>query len=154
MARKSTFVKASGDIQKLPSFRKWIKKLGKKSFVVNCVGGGSQINNAFKKKGRKKKPHGPLGRELKTWKDRQLARDILENNRIRLEDNLAKEGIMANVMIPVFDLGSVLCHANADLVLMLAYNGFDTLFAVTTKSRLEKKKKLFAPYPKIKVIAF
>ena len=154
MARKNIFIKASGDIQKLEKFRRLIRRLSKKGFVVIGAGGGSQINNAFKKKGYKQKPHGPAGRELKKFKDRQLARDILENNQVRLQDKLDKDGIKANVMIPVFDFQSVLCHANGDLLLLLAYNGFDTLFAVTTKSRLEKKKKQFAPFPKIKVIAF
>jgi acetylglutamate kinase len=126
----------------------------KESFVVICVGGGTQINEAFKKAGLDVGTHGPLGRETKSFRERQLARDILEENQARLQDRLAKERIVATVIIPVLDVGSVLCHVNGDQFVRTVYLGFDNLFIVTTPDRIEKKKLEFADLPKVQVMAF
>ena len=107
----------------------------------------------FEKRGIAQMPHGPLGRELETFEDRQAARDILEKNQVELQDLLAEKNISASVIIPVLDIGTVLCHINGDQFLQMAYLGYDRLFAVTTSDRLEKKKKQFADFPKIEVIA-
>jgi hypothetical protein len=150
MSRKTVLVKVSGDIYTSPVFiNKIIKQLSKKYFVVICVGGGTQINKMF----GTKIPHGPLGRELATFKDRQDARNILENNQVKLQDILAEKRIPASVIVPVFEIGTVLCHVNGDKFLEMAYLGYDILFVVTTPDRLEKKEKEFAHLPKIKVIA-
>ncbi len=153
MSRKNCLVKVSGDMLSDNVFQ-WIKKLSKKYFVVVCVGGGTQISKAFKKSGLPVGDFGLLGRELKTFPERQLARDILEKNQVRIQDRLDKIGACVGAVIPALDIGTVLCHVNGDQFLLTAYHGFDILYAVTTPQRIPQKKKLFAPYPKIKVVGF
>jgi len=154
MSRKSVFVKVSGDLCLLPEFVARIEKIAREYFVVICVGGGTQINKGFEKAGIALEEYGPLGRETKTFEERQLARDILEVNQARLQDHLAKEKITATVIIPVLDIGSVLCHVNGDQMVRTCYLGFDHLFVMTTPDRLEQKKKDFAGLPKVQVLSF
>lgn len=122
--------------------------------MVVCVGGGTQINEAFKKAGIEIGKHGPLGRETKSFEERQLARDVLEFNQARLQDKLAKEGITATVTIPVIDVGSVLCHVNGDQMVKTVYLGFDDIFIITTLERREAKAKEFKDLPKVQVLSF
>lgn len=154
MARQTAFVKVSGDLCTSEEFIAGLAKLCKNFFVVVCVGGGTQINEAFREAGIKTGTHGPMGRETKSFIERQLARDILERNQVELQDLLAEQGIVATVMIPVLDIGSVLCHVNGDQMLRTAYLGFDRLFVVTTPDRREKKQKEFTGLPKIQVLSF
>jgi len=58
------------------------------------------------------------------------------------------------VIIPVLDIGSVLCHVNGDIFALTAYQGFDKIYILTLQSREEQKKKELAMYPKISVISF
>jgi hypothetical protein len=131
---------------------RWVKKLCQKYFVVICVGGGAQINRAFQKAGLPVRKFGPLGRESKTLLEKQVARAALERNQSAVQDRLAALGIHASVVIPVVEVGTVICHVNGDQHVLTAYNGFDAIFVVTTKERVAKKQAQFAPYPKIKVI--
>jgi acetylglutamate kinase len=133
---------------------RWIKELNQEYFIVVCVGGGTQINEAFAAAGLPVREFGPLGRETDNLKEKQLARDILEKNQAEIQDRLADLGIHASVVIPVIEVGTVLCHVNGDQFILAAYHGFDVLYVVTTKDRVEKKKSFFAPYKKIQVIGF
>lgn len=132
----------------------WIKKLSKKYYVVVCVGGGTQITEGFARANLPGGTFGPLGRELQTFEERQLARDILEKNQLGLQDRLAGIGANVDVVIPVLDIGDVLCHVNGDQFIITAYFGFDILYVVTTHERANKKKEFFALYPKIKIKGF
>lgn len=152
--RQTAFVKVSGDLCSSQEFIAGISKLARQFFVVICVGGGTQINEAFEKAGIKTGPHGPLGRETRTFKERQLARDILEQNQAELQDALAAQGIVATVTIPVLEIGSVLCHVNGDQMVRTVYLGFDRIFVITTKDRIEKKKKEFQDLSKVEVLCF
>ena len=154
MSRKNCLVKFSGDVFLRDDVLNWIKVLTDEYFVVICVGGGTQINEAFAKKGFPVGNHGPLGRETKGFGERQLARDVLELNQCELQGKLAELGIHASVVIPVIDIGKVFCHVNDDLFTLIAYHGFDAIYVVTTDDRVSKKEELFAPYEKIKVIGF
>ena len=118
-----------------------------------CVGGGSQINEEFQRRGIEI-DFGPLGRETKNFPERQLARDILERNQAKVQDLLAENGINAVVVIPVLNIGSVLCHVNGDVYTRAAYLGFDKLFVVTGEARKADKEKTFEGLGKIKVIGF
>ena len=109
--------------------------------MVILVGGGTQINRAFEEAGLKPGKHGPLGRETNSFKERQLARDTLEYNQAELQDLLASRGIFATVVIPVLDIGSVLCHVNGDIFVLTAYHGFDKIFVFTIEGRVKSKKK-------------
>ncbi|MDI6778495.1 MAG: hypothetical protein QMD77_04920 [Patescibacteria group bacterium] len=151
--RKTVFVKISGDMISHTSVIYWLKKLTKDYFVVICAGGGSQISQEFEKRGWTIK-FGPLGREIKTFKQKQVARDILERNQALVQDRLAKEGISANIIIPVLDIGTVLCHVNGDIFTKAAYLGFDKLFIVTLEKRKKVKADSFRDFPKIKVVGF
>lgn len=97
---------------------------------------------------------GPLGRETKTFEERQLARDVLEENQSVIQDLLAEHGITATVIIPVRDIGSVLCHSNGDILTREAYHGFDRLYILTLAERVKSKKKEFESLPKIEIIGF
>ncbi|MFZ3136266.1 MAG: hypothetical protein WA126_02615, partial [Thermodesulfovibrionales bacterium] len=66
-------------------------------------------------------------------------------------------GGRAKVVIPVFEIGNVLCHINGDYFVLFAYLGFDILYIVTTPQRVREKEEFFKPYDtlhKIHVIGF
>ena len=132
----------------------WLKKLTKNYSVVICVGGSSQINEAFGKVGFPISKFGPLGRELENLKEKQLAKDVLEKNKTKIQSLLKKFEIKAKIVIPVLNISGVLCHLNADQFVLSAYLGFDDLYVITTKERFAEKKKKFASYPKIQVVGF
>ncbi|MFM2414970.1 MAG: hypothetical protein RI911_663 [Candidatus Parcubacteria bacterium] len=152
--RKNAFVKVSGDLLEHPRVLKWLKRLGRQFHVVVCTGGGTQINEALEQAGYQLRKHGPLGRELETFAERQLARNVLEQNKAALEDRFAREHIHAQVVVPVLEIGGVLCHVNGDTFLQTAYIGFDVLFVVTTKDRGVTKRDAFVHLPKVRVRLF
>ena len=154
MGRLTALVKVSGDLCKRNEVIEWIRKLAAEYFVVICVGGGTQINEAFKKAGIRVKKHGPLGRETEGFKERQIARDVLEENQEELQDILASKGITATVVIPVLEIGTVLCHINGDIFILTGYLGFDKIYVLTYESRVKIKKRDFKKYPKIEIIGF
>ncbi len=146
-------MKVSGDMLNNDVLR-WIKRLSRMYFVVVCVGGGTQINKAFKEVGLSVGDFGPLGRETKSVKERQLAQNILKTNQTEIQDRLDAMGVRVNVVIPVLNIGTVPCHINGDQFALAAYHGFDVLYIVTAKDRIAEKEKFFAPYPKIHVVGF
>jgi len=154
MPRRTAFVKISGDLCSEDAVFEWIRKLVREYFVVICIGGGTQINKAFTQQGIPFSKHGPLGRETKTFKERQIARDVLEQNQVKIQDLFAARGITATVIIPVLDIGSVLCHVNGDIFVLTAYLGFDKVCVLTSRDRVERKKEQFARYPRIEVFGF
>ncbi len=129
----------------------------KTHFVVLVVGGGTQINQAFERREWHDlvvKKHGPMGRELDTFEQKQVARDILEENQAKLQDALAEKGLNVTVVIPVIEVGSVLCHMNGDEYIRAAYLGFDELCVITTPERRKNKAADFAHLSKVKVMSF
>lgn len=153
MSRKNCFIKISSDTLG-DAVLSWIKELSRKYFIVVCVGGGTQINEAFAEAGLPVGKFGPLGRETSSLEERQLARDTLEKNQADVQDRLADMGVHASVVIPAIEIGTVLCHVNGDQFTLAAYHGFDILYIVTTKDRVENKKVFFGRYKKIQVIGF
>src|SRR3989344_4712810 len=142
MSKRNCFVKISGDTIN-DNVLKWIKGLSEEYFVVVCAGGGTQINKAFTEAGLSVGKFGPLGRETASLEEKQLARDILEKNQVEIQNRLYDLGVSASVVIPVIEIGSVLCHVNGDHFAISVYHGFDILYIVTTNDRLEKKKEFF-----------
>ena len=61
MTRQTAFVKVSGSLLTRQDVLDWIKKITQKYFTVVCVGGGTQINQIFKRYGYPIS-FGPLGR--------------------------------------------------------------------------------------------
>ncbi len=153
MPRKNCFIKISGDMLEIHEVFDWIKELSQKYYLVICVGGGTQINEEFERRGLEIN-FGPLGRECDNFSQKQLARDILEINKQEVKNTLADLGVFASVIIPVVEVGTVLCHVNGDQFVLLAYHGFDAIFVVTTQKRVRDKTIFFAPCNKIKVISF
>ena len=151
--RKNLFVKVSGDLSRSVSFIEYLRTVTRDYFTVVCVGGGTQINEALSKAGIVPGSHGPMGRELPSFELRQVARDVLEKNQSELQDTLASLGISAMVIIPVLDLGSVLCHVNGDEMVKTAYIGFDQLVVITTEDRVERKARDFVDLDKVKVVS-
>ncbi len=151
--RKNILVKLSGDVLKNPHFYAWLLPISRANHVVIVVGGGSQINREFTKK---KIPiiFGPAGREIRSFRDRQIARDILEENQRITQDLCVRHGVNATIEIPVISSGTVLCHVNGDQYVRTCYNGFDTLYVLTTKKRFEGKVEEFKDFPKVEVITF
>jgi hypothetical protein len=133
------FVKMSGSLLDNEEVVGWLRKLAKKYSVTICIGGGAQINEAFKRMGFKIK-FGPLGRITDSAEERRLARIILEKNRIAVQDLLKKKRISARVIVPLDDIAGVLCPVNGDVKLLSAYNGYDRLYLLTLKKRVAKKK--------------
>ena len=125
--RKNCFVKISGGMLDNKEVLNLIKELRQEYFVVICVGGGEQINEAFNKANIPIE-FGPLGRILDTLEKKQLARNILEKNQAKIQDGLSSLGINISVEIPVIYFGTVLCHVNGDMSVLAAYNGFDQLY--------------------------
>ena len=146
-------IKISGDCFRDDVFE-WIRRIAKDNYVVICVGGGTQINDAFKRKGFPVGEYGPLGRETKSQEEVILAKEVLEHNQVFVQNLLIEKDIIALVEIPVLNIGGVLCHLNGDTYVLAAYLGFEKIYVVTMASRLKKKTEEFAKYPKIEVIAF
>lgn len=153
MSRRNCLVKLSGDAIQ-DNVLAWVGELARDRFVVVCAGGGTQINQAFVAAGFPTGAFGPLGRETKSFPERQLARDVLERNQAEIQDRLAAAKIHAVVVIPVLEIGTVLCHVNGDQFVLSAYLGFDEVFVVTAPKRVATKRELFAPYEKITVVSF
>ncbi len=139
MAKPNAFVKISGNLLEKEEVVEWLKELSKQYFIAICIGGGEQINEAFKERGFDIK-FGPLGRITESLEERQLARDILEKNEALTQDLVDEKGINARVIIPVETMATVLCHVNGDVMALAAYNGFDKIFLLTLKDRAEKKR--------------
>lgn len=152
MARRTAFVKISGDLIDKESVLQWLKSIASEFFTVVCVGGGTQISKAFSEKGFPIE-FGPQGRITKTFEERQLARDVLEKNQVYVQDILAENSIVATVIIPVLDIASVLNHVNGDDFALLA-TGFDEVYILTLENRVSTKEEQFRDYPKISVVGF
>jgi acetylglutamate kinase len=149
---KNIFIKVSGDLYKNDSFLEFVSNVSKDSYAVICVGGGTQINAALEAKGFTLSKHGPLGRELGTLEEKQIARDVLEQNQNELQNILIEKRIVANVVIPVLDMGTVTCHVNGDEMLKAVYLGFDKLYVITLADRVLKKEEQFKELPKIEIV--
>lgn len=154
MARRRAFVKVSGDLCTSPEFLGFVWRLSREYFVVICVGGGTQINQAFTEAGLPVGTHGPMGRETRSPEEHRLAQNVLEKNRTLLLDKLESLGICARVIIPVLEIGSVACHVNGDQMVRTAYIGFDKLYVITTNDRKDKKIEEFVDLPKIEIVSF
>ena len=139
MAKPNAFIKMSGNLLDKEEVLEWLKKISKEYYVVICIGGGKQINEAFIKRGFKIR-FGPLGRKTDSLDEKQLARDVLERNQATIQDLIDEKGIIARVIIPFLEIATVLCPVNSDVMALAAYIGFDKVF-ILTSLEIEKKKK-------------
>ena len=153
MTQRNVLVKISGNLIENEEVIAWLQQLTVDFHAVICTGGGTQINEAFKERGFAIK-FGPYGRETSSFEERQLARDVLEINQAQIQDLLREKNINAEVVIPVKNIGSVLCHINGDLYVLDGLLGFDRICVLTEQMNVEKKKSFYAQYPKVEVIGF
>lgn len=117
--------------------------------VVIC-GGGTKVSAALEKAGYAVE-FDALGRRItKTWEERMIMRDVLEHEEKRLQDKFVGKGVI--VVSPILYAGSVLCPINGD-DLVKAYDlGFDEIYVFTKSERMEKKKRIFQGFTKVKII--
>lgn len=153
MKNQSVLIKVSGDLYRSPRFFAKLKTIHSNSVrLAICVGGGTQINEALSQTGFKMKKHGPLGRELETNEERQTAKEVLSKNRAELQQYLNAGALRADVIIPVFDVGGIICHVNGDQFVKTLYHGFDKIYVFTMKTRVVRKAKEFKNLPKVRVV--
>lgn len=142
------FVKVSGDVFRNPWFLKWAADLGGNTYNVVCVGGGTQIDNEFKRYGFPIK-RGPLGREFENpnkHKQIQVARKVLKTNAAELERLLTCYRAYLRVIIPFLEIGGQDSPLDGDEMVRAAYIKYDRLFIVTTEDRVSAK---LAKFPKL-----
>lgn len=148
---KNVLIKASGDIFKNETFKFFVTEVAKKSFVVIIVGGGTEISRRLEMAGYSIVFDDIHGRITESWEERKIARDVLEENTKKLQDDLVGTG--AFVVPSIIDIAGVTCHINGDNYIKSAYLGFDELYVFTTMERLEAKSKIFRNYSKVKIRA-
>lgn len=155
MAERSFMIKTSGDLCRHPGFICMMEALHKdrrEKTITISVGGGKQINQAFRERGWPIEKHGPLGRELKSLEERQVAVEVLERNKKDLEKLLARRKIVATVIIPELRIGEKQCYLNGDTLVLATYLEYDELWVVTTHKRISAKQKMFGHLPKVKIM--
>ena len=146
---KNILVKVSGDVIEKEEVLNFIKEKARENYVVVICGAGTKIGEAFDKKGCKIK-FNEHGRVTETFEERQIIRDVLEDEQRKLQDKLVGTG--ASVIIPIIELGSVLCHINGDMYVKAGYLGFGEIYVFTLKDRVGDKEKIFNDFLKVKVI--
>ncbi|MDD5489123.1 MAG: hypothetical protein PHP25_00370 [Candidatus Moranbacteria bacterium] len=139
MAKLNGFAKIGGRLLEHPGVYEHMRKNSEKYSLVVLPGGGHDINEHFRKMGWDI-DFGPMGRKMKTFRQRQAARDILELNQLKVQDQLDKFGVSARVMIPIRYAVDVLCPENGDVTTLSVYNGFHRLWVYTSEETVEKKK--------------
>jgi hypothetical protein len=140
VAKPNVLVKISGNLLVNQDVLDWLRQLSGHYSLVVVPGGGGDINKAFKERGFEIK-FCPLGRVTKSLEERQVARDVLEKNQALMQDLLDENGIEARVEIPVRTFGTVLCHENGDILVLSVYNGFDSIYILTSKNTVEAKRR-------------
>ena len=153
MKKQNIFVKVSGDLFNSPDFLKELKVIELHSlYLAICVGGGTQINAALVQAGFELGEHGPLGRGLRTTEERRIAKGVLYKNCTELKNLLDTASVTAELLVPIFESGPVMCHVNGDQYVRTMYNGFDRLYIFTTNDRVAKKVREFENLPKVRIV--
>lgn len=149
---KNVLVKVSGDLFLNDSFIHLLNEFSQDSFLVVIVGGGTQINKAFKEKGYAVQ-YNEHGRVTGSYEERRLSRRVLEDNQMLLLQKLQENNVSnVKIEIPFITLGSVLCPVNGDEMVKACYKGFDDIVIVTTDSRVSAKEKDFTNYPSVRIV--
>ncbi|MCK4554350.1 hypothetical protein KAU19_05330 [Candidatus Parcubacteria bacterium] len=147
---KNVLIKGSGDVTESHEFFSFVVNKAAENYTVVICGGGTKISAALEKAGYTVE-FDKLGRRItKTWEERIIMRDILEREEKRLQDKFVGKGVV--IIPPVLYGGSVLCPINGDDLVKDYEIGYDDLYVLTTKERLEEKKVIFRDYPKVTVL--
>ncbi len=142
MPDENFLFKMSGDVIEDEPAYDLVDRTSRKRHSVVLVGGGRQINAAMIKAGF---PicFGLLGREIKTVEEKHIVERVLKDNQAQVQDIFRRRRIVAEVAIPITTVGSVVCPVNGDIMLLSSYIGFDRLFCLTLKQRVQEKRELF-----------
>ena len=142
-------VKVSGDLVVAETFYNWLSStITSLDKVVVLCGGGSAITEALKENDISFS-FGPGGREIESEKGRRLALQVLQKQKVIIEEKLQEKGMKADVLIPVIEVGRRIYHINGDSYAISLYPNFDKIFIVT----LEGRTKFFPDnLEKIKVV--
>jgi len=132
-------IKVSGSLIKDERFYDWLSIFSPFTSLFILCGGGDSITEILKREGI---PYefGPLGREIESVKGRDLAKQVLEEEKTFVEKKLQQRGIDAVVFVPVIKIGDRSCHINGDNYAISLYPNFDKIYIVTLKGR----KKYFS----------
>ncbi len=147
---KNILIKGSGDVTDSQEFFDKITKLAIDNYVVVICGGGTKVSVALEAAGFNVAFDSLNRRITKTWQERKIMRDILENEAKKLEDKFIGKGVI--VIPPILYAGSVLCPINGDDLVKAFDLGFDRKLVFTTKNRVKKKKIIFKDYPQVEII--
>ena len=137
----SGLLKVSGDGFKDKRFLKYAKEFSKKYFATTIVGGGSAISIAFEEAGYKSDNFCLVGRQPQSLPEKQLMRDILEEQQASCQDLFNREKIGSRVIIPWREAASVSCPENGDVTILSLYIGFDKIVIFTRYDNVEAKKQ-------------
>ncbi len=162
--KKKALVKLSGSLLRSSKVLRWLKELTKIYRVVILVGGGDQINQAFRRRGWTI-DFGPFGRKTESTEQQRVQRMVLKKNQASVRMLLAKHRIRAKVGIPVISVAGELCNVNGDTLALIVYDSFEKIFVVTKGAdRQNIKQAAFHnsglrhnsgdPLHKIEVVAF
>jgi hypothetical protein len=147
---KNILVKGSGDVMDRGEFFKFVVDKAEENYTVLIPGAGTKISIALKEAGYDIM-FDKLGRRVtKTWRERIIMRNILEQEQVRLEEKFVGKGVV--ILPPILYAGSVLCPINGDDLVRAYELGFDEIYVFTTGDRVEKKRITFQDYPTITVI--
>lgn len=153
-------VKASGDVIWKPEFLfvETIQAEARMNDIIVICGGSSRVNEALRSRGYKPEFDNNGTRILRTSKEREIARRILEVDAIQLDSAIGYDNVW--VIPPVLRVGPVYLHINADdlLIKLLELGGlgrightmprdFDRAIVFTLKDRVSAKEIKFKECP-------
>jgi acetylglutamate kinase len=147
---KNILVKGSGDVTGKRKFFNFVVNKAKNNYMVVICGGGTKISAALKKAGYVVKFDKKGRRITRTWAERMIMRNVLEQEEKSLQDKFVGKGVI--VIPPILYAGSVLCPINGDDLVRAYELGFDEIYILTKKKRFKKKKANFRDLPKVKVL--
>ncbi|HDL02379.1 MAG TPA: hypothetical protein ENH20_00930 [Candidatus Pacearchaeota archaeon] len=146
---KNVLIKISGDVSSNLEVLDFIKRKSEDNYTVVVCGAGTKIGEVLKAKGYEIN-FDKHGRMTESFEERKIIRDILEEEQMRLQDELV--GVGVNVVVPIIQIAGVLCHINGDAYVKAGYLGFDEIYVFTLRDRVEKKKKYFSGFEKVEIL--
>lgn len=146
---KNVLFKASGDCVDNPEVCDFVVQEASENYVVLICGCGTKTSSALKDAGYEIEYNDPHGHITKTWEERKIARDVLEEEEKRVQNMFVGKGVV--VTAPILYAGSVLCHINGDNLVKAYYLGFDEIYVFTLAERAEEKSEVFKDYPKVTI---
>ena len=146
---KNVLIKGSGDVTDSQKFFDFAVEKALNNYVLVICGGGTKISLALESAGYTIEFDELGSRITKTWEERIIMRNVLENEEKRLQDEFVGKGIV--VESPILYGGKVLCPINGDDLVWAYRIGYDEIYVFTTMDRVEEKKHKFHDIPKVKV---